>query len=82
MFADAGEGGVGVLLAGVAGAEVVSGEKEFDALIFGGGEVTILIHAEHEEIEERAFLVVRKTICVHVGRVKRRVKGVNLRKNG
>ena len=82
MLADAGEGGVGVLLACVAGAEIVTGEEEFDALVLGAGDVTVLIHAKDEEIEERGFLFVRKTLCVHVQRVKRRMKGVNLRKEG
>ena len=82
MFADAREGGVGVLLAGIARAQIVAGEQKFNALVFGRCEVTILIHAEDKEIEQCGLLFVRKTLCVHGEMVGRGKSRVNLRKNG
>ena len=54
------------LLTGVIASQLEGTRQEFDSIVLGSGDMTILIHAEDEEIEERGFLVVGKSLCVHV----------------
>src|SRR5690606_21589526 len=82
MLVHASEGRVEELLSIVIGRQIERTEQLLHTIVFGSGEVPILIHPEDEKICEGRFLFVRKTLGIHATRIDGGGNRVNLRKVG
>ncbi len=81
VLAHAGERSVNQLLAGVIGCELERRDELFHTLIFGSGNMAVLVHPKNQEIQQRGFLFLGKTGGVHAPRVSECARAVNSRRS-